>query len=418
MKVLQINTRYKNGGSTGRIVYDLMQVSELNGIEAYVAYGYEFDNEHDEHTLCMEGKIELTISKLQSRIFARHGFYNQAATKRLLNYLADIQPDIIHLHNMHNHYVHNEMVFEYIKKHDIPVVWTLHDCWSFTGWCAYFDYAKCGKWRTHCHSCPCKNDYPFTWFSARARSNFDLKQKTFCGVKQMTLVTPSQWLADLTRYSFLKDYPVKVINNGVDTSIFRPCSNDAKEKLGVKGKKLFLAMASGFGIRKGGDYLRQLPELLNDDEVLVLVGKGASVLAAENSTKVIGIEYTNDVQELASYYSAADVFINPTLEDNFPTTNIEALACGTPVVTFDTGGSVEAILAGGIIMEDNNVRKTNVGAVVLQGDIHLLLNAAREICIQGKTNYTSYCREKACERYDKKSQYQKYVELYKSLIAL
>ena len=416
MKVLQINTRYKNGGSTGRIAYDLKQVAEQNGIEAYVAYGYEFDNVNDEHTLCMEGKVELTISKLQSRVFARHGFYNQASTRRLLEYADNIKPDIIHLHNIHNHYVHCGMLFDYIKKHDIPVVWTLHDCWGFTGWCAYFDYAKCDKWRTHCHACPCKNDYPYAWFSARASSNFDLKSRTFLGVKRLTLVTPSQWLADLTRHSFLKDYPVKVINNGVDTDVFRPCGNSAKEKLGVKGKSMFLAMASGFGVRKGGDYLKKLPGLLSDDEVLVLVGKGASAFAAENPEKVIGVEYTNDVRELAGYYSAADVFINPTLEDNFPTTNIEALACGTPVVTFDTGGSVEAVLDGEIAQENGNIKNTKVGAVVPQGDLPSLLSAAREICLQGKNKYVESCRKKISERYNKNVQYQKYVKLYKSIV--
>ena len=278
IKVLQINTVYKNGGSTGRIVYDLKSIGEKNNIMMYVAYGYEYSKLLEEDyikTRKLEGILELKWNILKTRLFAHHGFYNLRATRRLIRYMDEIKPDIIHLHNIHNHYVNIAMLFDYIKKHNIPVVWTLHDCWSFTGWCAYFDLAKCDKWKSGCKGeCRCLHDYPFTWFFNRSQQNFLDKKRTFCGVKDLTLITPSQWLADLTRESFLNNYPVEVINNGVDTDIFKPKrDNDIRSKYGVpQTTKVILALMSGFNKRKGAEYLLKLPDLLSDNECLVIVG--------------------------------------------------------------------------------------------------------------------------------------------------
>ena len=328
MKILQLNTVYKNGGSTGRIVYDLQRIHEQSGIDSYVAYGFNTNNEAIKNTICLQSFLRRKWNILKCRLFARHGFYNVTETKRLIRYMNEVKPDVIHLHNIHNHYVNVEMLFEYIKKHEIPVVWTLHDCWPFTGWCAYFDYAQCDKWKTGCHHCPSKHDYPFTWFFDRSESNYLKKKVVFCGVKNLTLVTPSRWLADLTRESFLKEYPVEVIYNGADTDVFHPLETDLKNRLGIAGKKMILAIAAKLAKRKGAEYLLQIPAKLRDDEVLVMLGLTEGQVLSLPKEKCIGVTYTNSVQELAEYYSAADVFINPTLEDNFPTTNIEALACG------------------------------------------------------------------------------------------
>lgn len=402
MKIFQLNTVYKNGGSTGRIVYDLQKIHEQEGMDSYIAYGYKTSNDIAVKTICLQGWWRRKWNILKTRLFARHGFYNITETKRLIKYIDEVKPDIIHLHNIHNHYVNVEMLFDFIKKYDIPVVWTLHDCWPFTGWCAYFDYAQCDKWKTGCHHCPSKHDYPFTWFFDRSESNYKKKKDVFCGVKNLTLVTPSQWLADLTRGSFLKTYPVKVINNGTDIEVFRPMNTDLKERLGIAGKKMILAIAAKLSKRKGADYLLQIPDKLNDNEVLVMLGLTNEQVKSLPKEKCIGITYTNSIQELAEYYSAADVFINPTLEDNFPTTNIESLACGTPIVTFKTGGSVEVI-------------DENTGFVVEQGDVARMLDAVRTILKQGKKHYQKKCRNKAINQYEKEKQYMKYVELYKQI---
>lgn len=418
MKVLQINTTYKKGGSTGRIAADLMQVMENDGIDGYAAYGVGTYNLSGRNTLLIQSKMEMLISQLQSRLFARHGFYNVPATKRLLAYIEEIKPDIIHLHNIHGYYVHCGMLFDYLKKNHIPVVWTLHDCWSFTGWCAYFDYSGCDKWKTHCQRCPSKKDYPKTWFSARASSNFDIKQKCFCGVENLTLVTPSKWLAQLTRDSFLKQYPVKIINNGVDTNIFKPTNNTVKKDLKIEGKKFILAVAGGLSKRKGRDFLVKIPSLLYPDEVLVILGIKEEQKELLPKDRCIGIPYTNKVEELASIYSAADVFINTTLEDNFPTTNIEALACGTPIVTFDTGGSVEPVLDEEKIMNVDDTRKTKVGCVVAKGDLKSMIKVTRELLSLGKGAVEKDCVDKAIRLYNKQKQFEIYVELYKEKLGL
>lgn len=410
MKILQINTVYKNGGSTGRIAYDLRNIILASGNDAYVAYGYEFiplSEEDYEGTYKMCSYPRLQWSKLMTRLFAHHGFYNATETKRLLKWIDKIHPDVIHLHNIHNHYIHVKMLFDYIKQHHIPVVWTLHDCWSFTGWCAYFDMAHCDKWKNGCLGyCPSKSDYPITWFSACNERNFRDKKEAFLGVENLTLVTPSQWLADLTRSSFLKDYPVEVINNGVDTNVFRPlCNTGIREKYGIpKEAKVILALMNMWGKRKGSDYLLELPKHLKNEELLVIVGLKKEQLGILPKEHCLGISRTDDVQELAALYSEAAVFLNPTLEDNFPTTNIEALSCGTPIVTFQTGGSVESVTP-------------NTGIVVGQGDMKGLLSSIREVCAKGKSFYIDACREKAVRDYNKVEQYVKYIDLYKHVLA-
>lgn len=415
MRVLQINSTYKNGGSTGRIAFDLKQTMESRGIESFVAYGIDTCPVPENNTILLQSKSDLKISQLQSRLFARHGFYNVRATRRLLNYINEVKPDVIHLHNLHGYYIHCGMLFEYLKKHSIPVVWTLHDCWAFTGWCAYFDYSGCDRWKTLCKHCPNKDDYPKAWFTSRARSNYKLKKCTFTGVENLTLVTPSRWLADLTRESYLREYPVEVINNGVDISVFKPSTNHVKAVLGIEGKKLLLAVAGGLEKRKGREYLLKIPELLSDDEVLVILGIRKDQIDLLPKSKCIGIPYTNSVEDLALIYSAADVFINTTLEDNFPTTNIEALACGTPVITFNTGGSVEPVLDQESVEDNNDIKKTSVGGVVPKGDCNYLLTLAREYMRKNRADLSNVCVNKADSFYNKEKQYQQYISLYKNI---
>lgn len=416
MKVIQINTTFKNGGSTGRIAYDLKKVMEQNGIESYAAYGIATSAENEVNTIKLQSWLELKISQVQSRLFARHGYYNVAATKRLLAYIDKINPDVIHLHNIHGYYVHCGMLFDYIKRHNLPVVWTLHDCWAFTGWCAYFDYANCERWKSQCYNCPCRRDYPKAWITCRSKSNYEIKRNTFSDVENLTLVSPSQWLANLTRDSYLKDYPVIVINNGVDTNNFKPESGNTKERLGISGKKMLLAVAGGLAKRKGRDYLLKIPTILKEDEVLVILGITEKQKEQLPKDKCIGIPYTNKLSELVSLYSDADVFINTTLEDNFPTTNIEALACGTPVVTFNTGGSVEAVLDNEELSIDDKFKRSSVGGVVPKGDLESMFLLVREILSDNQKKYKEKCVNKVVGFYNKQEQYKKYVKLYQDVI--
>lgn len=407
MKVLQINTRYYNGGSTGRIAYDLKQVMEANGIESYAAFGFGYEPKEEEKATVyrIESDRELLISKLWTKATGHHGFNNKAETKRLLAWIDKVQPDIIHMHNIHNHYINVRMLLEYIAKKNIPCVLTMHDCWTFTGHCAYFDYSGCNKWKTGCNHCPSLRDYPKTYALIDPSPwNYKMKQKLFAPLN-ITFVSPSQWLCDLQQQSFLKDKPCKVINNGVDVEVFKPVKSNVREEYGIGNRKMILAVAGGLSPRKGREYLLRLPTLLRDDEVLVLVGlqKGQESLLPQTD-KVIGIQRTKTSDELVGLYSEADVFINPTLEDNFPTTNIEALACGTPVVTFLTGGSAEVVTP-------------ETGLVVNKGDMDDLLAAIRTIIANGNAHYQEACRKKAVADYNKYVQYGKYIELYKRLLS-
>lgn len=418
MKVLQLNQTFRYGGSTGRIVYELLCSQLQVGIDGFVIYGYSDGEPEDAHAFCLQRNIlRRKLNILRTRLFDHHGFYNEAETANLIQWMDELKPDIIHLHNIHNHYVHVGRLFEYIRKHNIPVVWTLHDCWSFTGHCVYFDFSQCDKWKTQCHNCSSLHDYPPTCFFDRTTRNYEDKKVAFAGVANLTLVTPSRWLAGLARESFLRDYPVIAINNGVDINMFCPHKSGIKEQLGIGSKKMLLAMAAIFERRKGTQYLQQLPELLTDNEVLVLVGLSEEQKKQFSKNRCIGLGRTNSVEDLAEYYSAADVFINPTLEDNFPTTNIEALACGTPVVTFETGGSVESVLDGEEASVVDGITYSSVGAVVPKSDVNAMLRAVREIIANGKTTYSEACRKKAEERYDKDKQYLKYIELYNEIYA-
>lgn len=405
MKVLQINTFY-GYGSTGRIMREIKEVAEANGIKSYAAFGFDYNptSEEKKTVYRIETVREHFISKLWTKITGHHGFNNKAETKRLLAWIDKVQPDIIHMHNIHNHYVNIRILLEYIAKKNIPCVLTMHDCWTFTGHCAYFDYSGCDKWKTGCHHCPSLRDYPKTFAQIDPSPwNYKMKQRLFAPL-HITFVSPSQWLCDLQRLSFLKDKPCVVINNGVDTEVFRPIKSNVREEYGIGNRKMILAVAGGLAPRKGREYLLKLPTLLHNDEVLVLVGlqKGQEALLP-NTPKVIGIHRTKTSDELVGLYSEADVFINPTLEDNFPTTNIESLACGTPVVTFRTGGSVEVVIP-------------ETGLVVEQGDMKGLLAAIRDVLAKGKSHYAYACRKKAVTDYNKDVQYEKYIELYNKII--
>lgn len=405
MRVLQINTFYLYG-STGRIMYDLKKVMETNGIQSYAAFGHGYNPTAEEQDTVYRivSDCGLLISKFWTKTTGHHGFNNKSETKRLLKWIDEVKPDIIHMHNIHNHYLNIRILLEYIAEKHIPCVLTMHDCWTFTGHCAYFDYSGCNKWKTGCEHCPSLRDYPKTFAPIDPSSwNYKMKKKLFAPLN-ITFVSPSQWLCDLQRISFLKDKPCVVINNGVDTEVFRPIKSNVREEYGIGNRKMILAVAGGLAPRKGREYLLKLPTLLHDDEVLVLVGlqKGQDALLP-NTPKVIGINRTKTSDELVGLYSEADIFINPTLEDNFPTTNIEALACGTPIVAFSSGGSTEVITS-------------STGIAVEPRDMDGLLSAIREVLAKGKSHYTNACRKKAVTDYNKDVQYGKYIELYNIII--
>lgn len=354
MKVLQINS-VCGRGSTGRIVLDIHNELMMQGHRSFVAYGRE-PAIGCNGVIRIGSKYDVYLHVLRTRIFDEHGFGSRKATAKFIKKIDEIKPDIIHLHNIHGYYLNIEVLFNYFKEVQVPMVWTLHDCWSFTGHCAYFDYVGCSRWREGCFRCPQKSRYPSSWFFDKSLVNWKKKKELFAGFKNMTLVTPSRWLAELVKQSFLKDYHVVVIPNGIDTSVFKPTPSDFRKRYGLENKFIILGVANVWEERKGLKYFLELSKMLDDDEVIVLVGLNEKQKKSLPKN-IIGISRTTSVKELAGIYTAADVFVNPTLEDNYPTVNLEAQACGTYVITFASGGAPETIVGAGTVINDKTSEK-------------------------------------------------------------
>ncbi|NMC40767.1 MAG: glycosyltransferase, partial [Bacteroidales bacterium] len=339
MKILQINTTV-NSGSHGRIA-DEIGLSLIDaGHESYVAAAFTGRPSRSQ-VIKIGCKTDRYLHALKTRLFDRHGFGSEIPTRALVEKIKKINPDIIHLHNLHGYYIHIGVLFQYLKSAGKPVVWTLHDCWPFTGHCSHFDRVNCFKWQSECNICPNKRGYPASWWLDNSRRNFYEKKRLFSGLNKMIIVTPSLWLADHVIKSFLNDYEVRIIHNGVDLNVFRP--DDAS--LAVKKYNLsynyILGVSNVWTESKGLRDFIQLRKLLNSEIQVVLVGLNEKKIK-NLPAGITGIYRTENVNKLAELYSGAMVFVNPTYVDNFPAVNIEALACGTPVVTYKTGGSPEA----------------------------------------------------------------------------
>ena len=342
MRVLQINS-VCGIRSTGRICTDLADVLLQDGHECKIAYGREsVPEKYGKIAVRIGNDLDAKMHALQSRIFDNAGFGSRLATEKFIEWVKEYNPDIIHLHNIHGYYINIEVLFKYLAESNKPVIWTLHDCWAFTGHCAYFSYVKCDKWKTGCFNCPQKKRYPLSLLWDASKQNWQKKKALFTSVKNMTLVTPSKWLANEVKKSFLSNYPMNVIANGIDLDVFKPTPSDFKEKNGLVGKKIILGVASSWSECKGLKDFIELSKILDEKYKIVLVGLSGNQIK-ELPENVMAISRTNNVKELAEIYTAADIFFNPTYEDNFPTVNLEAQACGTPVITYRTGGSVESV---------------------------------------------------------------------------
>ncbi len=403
MKIIQINSSI-NSGSTGRISEEIGIVAQKSGYEVYAAYG-RLNNNSKLKTIKIGSDLDIYIHGIKSRLFDNHGFASKNATRKFISELEIIKPDIIHLHNIHGYYLNVEILFNYIRKNEIPVIWTLHDCWPMTGHCSYFDFVNCNKWQTHCNNCPNKKGYPQSYGLDASKQNFDKKKSLFTGLKNVTIVTPSLWLAEIVKCSYLSRYPVRVINNGVDLTIFRPNETaEIDKKYNLTNKKVIFGVASIWDRRKGLDDFIQIHEKLANNFQIVLVG--LSTKQIEQLPKgIIAILRTEDINELAELYSRADVFVNPTYVDNFPTTNIEALACGTPVVSYITGGSTESITV-------------DTGITVPKGNIDILIDAIWKICMIDKKIIGDLCRKRAEKYYNKDDRYTDYIQLYNDTLKL
>ncbi len=393
-KIVAINTC--NFASTGNVMMGICECAREYGYETMAYSAHTRLNLFN--TVKMNGhryigtSLERFVSVFINRITGNNDSLNIIGTTKMLREIDRFKPDIIHCHNLHSNFVNLEMLFNYIKQNNIKLVWTLHDCWPFTGHCPHFGMYGCYKWKTHCHDCPAYRMYPKT-LRDNSYNMYDKKKAIFTGVKNAVIVAPSQWLADLAKQSYLKEYPIKVIPNGIDLETFRPCNSDFRTRYNLEDKFIILGVASIWGETKGKDRMENLAEQLGDEYKVVMTGIEATQV---NSDKILSIPKINDPQQLAEIYSAADVFYNPTRQDTFPTVNIEALACGTPILSHGAGGSGEAFEEhSGIVVNDDNIIE--------------VLDRLKQ------SNFDSVSCVARGRTFDRKEKFKEYIELYERI---
>lgn len=336
MKVLLINA-FCGTGSTGRICADIAQEYEREGHIVRIAYGRDgyVPEQYRKYAVRIGSDLGVRLHGVRTRLLDEHGFGSKRATRKFLEWAEAYKPDLLWLHNIHGYYINVEMLFVWIKKHpEMQVKWTLHDCWAFTGHCVHFTMAKCYQWKTGCENCCQKREYPGSMFRSNCKDNFERKRKAFTGVRNMTIITPSQWHADLARESFLGEYPVEVVYNTIDTDVFTPTPSDFRKKYGLEDKKVILGVANVWMPSKGLKDFYRLREMLDDSYVIVLVGLSKKQMD-ELPKGIIGLMRTNSVSELVEIYTAADIFVNPSLEETFGMTTVEACACGTNAIVYE-----------------------------------------------------------------------------------
>lgn len=389
-------------GSTGRITESIGLIMKRLGWDCYVVHGDRYAGETKLESMKTVSRVQEYLHALGSILFDRHGLFSSSQTRRIMEKVRDMKPDIIQLHCVHGYYINYEILFEFLHEMNVPVVWTFHDCWAFTGHCAHFDFAGCDKWKTGCYACELLKEYPRSVFIDNSKDNWLRKRKSFTSVDKLHIVAVSKWLSDIVGHSFMQKYPIEVIHNGIDLSVFKRVDNNIREQYGISSDEtLVLGVATAWGKDKGlNDFIRlsQEPAI---KVVLVGVSEEVRKLLPEN---IIAVNRTESQQKLAEFYSAADMLVNPTYNDSFPTVNLEALACGTPVVTYRTGGSPEAIDA-------------ETGAVVEKGDYAGLLSHIRKFAQTSyKSSYSKVCRERAEKCFDMNKQFDEYRKLYERLI--
>lgn len=403
MKLLQINVT-ANSGSTGRIAEGIGIATQKAGFDSWIAYG-RYANPSSSHLIKIGSKLDCYKHGLESRLFDNHGLSSRRATFSFLKKVEGVKPDLIHLHNIHGYYLNYKQLFHYIQKKNIPVVWTLHDCWSFTGHCSHFTFCNCEKWKNRCFSCPQKKSYPSSFLFDRSEKNYKDKKESFSSISKMTIVSVSEWLDAFVSQSFLRNNKHVVIHNGIDTTAFCPGAykNDIRCNLGIQqNETMLLGVASVWCERKGLHDFFELSKRLSSRQKIVLIGLTKKQIKTLPNN-IIGIERTESTEQLASYYSAADLFLNLTYEDNYPSTNLEAISCGTPCLTYRTGGSPESVT-------------DKTGFVVPQGEIDSVLQCIEIVKMNRKESYSATCRNYALAHFRQEDRFQDYINLYNKIL--
>lgn len=401
-KVLQINAGV-GFGSTGKIVESIGRMAMKNGYDSYAAYG-RVALPSELHLLKIGSKCDPCLHYIRSLLFDAHGLGSHRATCTFLKEVEKLAPDIIHLHNIHGYYLNIIDLFAFLKEYGRPVVWTFHDFWPITGHCAHFTSAKCVKWKRGCRSCPIWNRYPKSITDNSSR-NYKLKQSLFSQIEDLEIVTVSHWQAEMLKESFLGGKRITTIYNGINLDTFKPVDVDRtylRDNYGINTKINLLGVATSWSRRKGLERFVELRRLLPEEIGIVLVGLSEKQ-AKELPAGIVGIHRTSDQSELAHLYSMADIVMNLSEEETFGLTTVEGFACGTPGIVMETTASPELVTP-------------QTGLVASHNDIHNIEQSVYEILRKGKVSYTIPCRERACDKYDQKKQWMKYIDIYNNKI--
>lgn len=393
-KLLQINIT-RNQGSTGKIAEQIGLLMEQRGWEVYVAHGSRFVNPSQLPSYQIQNKCEEYLHALKSMLFDADGLGSVRATKRLVDYIREVQPDLIQIHNLHGYYLNYKVLFEYLNTTDIPIVMTLHDCWSFTGHCTHFVTADCSRWKIGCGHCPQIYSVPKSLYFDHSHRNLELKRRLIASNKNLHLVPVSHWLEEFLHWSIYKDSPIHIIQNGIDLNIYRPSKPKRTDKFCILG------VGNPWSKDKGLFDVYLLRELLPQDEYEITLVGLKQKQKASLPEGIRGILRINNELELVDLYSESHAFINPTYADTFPTTNMEALACGTPVISYRTGGSPESL-------------SSETGIVVEQGNVKALATAIRKM--KERPLSSRACRQRAEQCFNKDERFMDYVKLYETLL--
>ena len=400
LKLLQINVA-ANWGSHGRIAEEIGLEAMAQGWESYIAYG-RYANPSKSHIVKIGDLFDHCLHGAQSLLLDRHGLASCGPTKKLIREIEQIKPDLIHLHNIHGFYLNYPILFRYLSTVDIPVVWTLHDCWAFTGHCAWPIHGHCDRFQEQCCHCPLQSKgYPKSFLLDRSRSNFKLKKRYFRSLQDLHLVTVSRWLEQQVRLSFMQNMDIRTIYNGLDTEVFRPSGTPPTSV--TDGHPLVLGVCNAWYDWKGLDDMAALREILPDDYEVMVVGVNEDQMH-RLPEGITCIRRTDSVSQLAEIYSQADVFVNPSKVESFGMTTAEALSCGTPSIVYDTSACPEVV--------DNLT-----GRVVPLGDVNALAKAVMEICsLPGREAMRQACRERAIRLFNRQDRYKEYLQLYNEVL--
>lgn len=399
MKVLQINAVYGQG-STGTIVRDIEKMCEESGMECYVA-SPDKKVLKAKHGYVIGNTLDHKIHALLSRIHGKQAYYSHIPTRNLIRWIDEIKPEIVHLHNLHSNYIHLNMLLHYLAEKDIKTIVTLHDCWFLTGGCFHYTAAGCDKWLTNCKNCPKKKEDTPAFFSKQSAKILADRKKLLLAIPHLYITGVSQWMANEALKTFLKDTPNYVITNGIDMEVFKPTPSDFRKRLGLEDKYIILGPASKWLLSVNKQVMAEFSSIMQPDEVLLLFGVTNAIDNLPDN--IITYGYTKNREELAQLYTMVDVFANVTREDSLSLINVEAQACGTPVVTFNQTGPKETV---------DDINSFNVPV----GDVHKLYEAVQKVRKQTTEDTVTQCVQFVHEKYEVYNTYKKYIELYKSII--